>query len=252
MCIIAFAYKMHPQHDLIVIANRDEFYKRPTKELHQWDDALHIWAGRDLEKMGTWLAVSDNGRFAAVTNYRDPRLPLVGEKSRGQVPVNFINSQLSAHQFAQQLQQERQLYGAFNAILYDGEHLVHYNTVLNELMIVPQGIHCLSNATLNTAWPKVERLKANMCETIQTTTEEEALFALLKDTIRAEDQHLPATGVPFEMEQKLSPIFIHFDGYGTRASTVVKSTSNGWDIAERSFTDGQYSNDVRFLIEKGR
>ncbi|MEC1178987.1 NRDE family protein [Metasolibacillus meyeri] len=248
MCIIVLGYKMHPQHDLIVAANRDEFYKRPTKEMEQWEDAPHIWAGRDLEKMGTWLAVSDNGRFAAVTNYRDPRLPLVGEKSRGAVPVDFINSSLNALQFTKQLQEERHLYGAFNVVLYDEENLVYYNTVMNELTIIPPGIHCISNATLNTPWPKVKRLKAAFHETIQTTTEEEALFAILKDTIRADNQDLPATGVPFEVEQKLSSIFIHFDGYGTRASTIVKSTDKGWDIAERSFTNGQRARDVRFIL----
>ncbi|WP_042476275.1 NRDE family protein [Bacillus ndiopicus] len=250
MCIIVIGYKVHQEHSLIVAANRDEFYKRPTQIMHQWDDAPHIWAGRDLEKMGTWLAVSNNGRFAAVTNYRNPSLPLVGEKSRGEVPVDFINTSLSALQFAQQLQRERHLYGAFNVLLYDEENLVHYNTVMDELTIVPPGIHCVSNATLNTAWPKVMRLKNSFNKTIQTTTEEEALFMILKDTIRANDQDLPATGVPFELEQKLSPIFIHFDGYGTRASTIVKSTENGWAIAERSFTDGEYAGNVYFAIEK--
>ncbi|WP_342558679.1 NRDE family protein [Metasolibacillus sp. FSL K6-0083] len=250
MCIIVLGYKVHPAHSLIVAANRDEFYRRPAQAMQNWLDAPHIWAGRDLEKMGTWLAVSNNGRFAAVTNYRDPRLPLTGEKSRGEVPVDFMNTPLSALQFAQQLQKERHLYGAFNVLLYDEENLVHYNTVMDELMIVPPGIHCISNATLNTPWPKVMRLKNAFNETIETTTEDEALFAILKDTIRAEDRDLPATGVPFEMEQKLSSIFIHFDGYGTRASSIVKSTNNGWDIAERSFINGQFAGDVRFEITK--
>lgn len=88
MCIIVLGYKVHPAHSLIVAANRDEFYRRPAQAMQNWLDAPHIWAGRDLEKMGTWLAVSNNGRFAAVTNYRDPRLPLT-EKSRGGSACRF-------------------------------------------------------------------------------------------------------------------------------------------------------------------
>ncbi|MEK5231634.1 NRDE family protein [Lysinibacillus sp. FSL K6-0232] len=250
MCIIAIGYQVHPQHPLLIAANRDEFYARPTERMHNWQDMPHIWAGRDLEKMGTWLAVSNNGRFAAVTNYRDPQLPIVGEKSRGAVPIAFMNSSVSAQDFAGQLQQERYLYGGLNVLLYDGTELVHYNNVHNVQTIIPPGIHCVSNATLNTPWPKVERLKAAFAETLQTTTAEEALLAILTDPTKAATKDLPATGIPLALEQQLSSIFIHMDGYGTRASTVVRLHQAGWDIIERSFEHGEWTGDVRLKVTK--
>ena len=250
MCIIVIGYQVHPQYPLLIAANRDEFYARPTERMHNWKDMPHIWAGRDLEKMGTWLAVSNNGRFAAVTNYRDPQLPIVGEKSRGAVPIAFMNSSISARDFASQLQQERYLYGGLNVLLYDETELVHYNTVHNEQTIIPPGVHCVSNATFNTPWPKVDRLKEAFAETLQHTTEEEALLAILKDPTTAAAKDLPSTGIPFELEQQLSSIFIDIDGYGTRASTIVKQHQTGWDILERSFVNGEFAGDIRLEVTR--
>lgn len=248
MCIIAVAYKMHEDHTFIVAANRDEFYKRETAPLSIWEEAPHIYAGRDIEKGGTWLAVSKEGRFAAVTNYRDPSLPLVGERSRGSVPVDFLNSEMDASTFAKQLQQQRRLYGAFNVLLFDGDVLVHYNTITNKIEKLPQGIHCVSNATINTEWPKVKKLKENFTTALQQKVDDEQLFHILHDEEKAPDELLPSTGVPFTMEQQLSSIFIHFEGYGTRASTVVKSMEDGWAITERTFVDGEETQNIHFHI----
>ncbi len=240
MCIISFSYRTHSDFPLIVAANRDEFYIRPTSPLHHWPDAP-ITAGRDEQLGGTWLGVSQNGRFAAITNYRDPQLADIGALSRGQIATDFLLGDLPSEEFARQLQQQRTQYGPFNVLVFDRETLVHYNNVYNEINIVSPGVHCLSNATLNTPWPKVERLKEQTAKiAAERHLNEEALFDILATKDLADDDLLPSTGVPLQLERQLSAIFVQMEGYGTRCSTVMTFDGQTYALHEKTYENGLY------------
>lgn len=252
MCILSFSYKTHSDYPLIIAANRDEFYIRPTEPAHIWEDAPQILAGRDTERGGTWLGISNKGRMVAITNFRDPELAETGTYSRGKIATDFLQTEVMAAFFAKDLQEKRDLYGPFNVLLYDGDKLIHYNNITDDITEVPPGIHCMSNATLNTPWPKVESLKAALQKVLdQPDFSDDDLFHILSDKTRAADDLLPSTGVPFELEQKLSPVFIKFEGYGTRSSTVIRLNGDSWDFTERTFKNGQpvSSQTFNFPIE---
>ena len=253
MCIIAVSFKTHAEFPLIIASNRDEFYARKTEVAHIWQDAPHILAGRDAEQGGTWLGVSKTGRFVAITNFRNPALSERGSYSRGQIAVDFLNSVTSAKEFAEDLQHKRHLYGPFNVLLFDGDELFHYNNVADTITKMQPGIYGLSNATLNTPWPKVELLKSAFTHVLSNPLfSDEDLFAVLSNRTKASDEALPSTGVPLELERNLSAIFIHFEGYGTRCSTVLRLTNTHWQFAERTYVDGNsvYSQQFIFPIKQ--
>lgn len=240
MCIIAFQYKSNPQYDLIVAANRDEFYERPTKAAHFWNTSPRIFAGQDEQLGGTWIGISENGRFAAITNYRDPQLNILKPVSRGKIATGFLLNNESASNYATYLRQIKDDVGPYNVLLYDGTNFLHYNNVINKVTKVEPGTHTLCNATLNTSWSKTEKLYEQFEATITNDhwTEDE-LFNILQNRTVAEDHELPSTGVPYEMEKALSPIFIQLPNYGTRSSTVIKLNKTGAKFTEQSFENGE-------------
>ena len=249
MCILAVSFKTHAEFPLIIASNRDEFYVRKTEAAHIWQDAPHILAGRDAEQGGTWLGVSKTGRFVAITNFRNPTLPEKGTYSRGQIASGFLNSESSAKSFAELLQQQRDLYGPFNVLLFDGDQLFHYNNITDTITELQPGIHGLSNATINTPWPKVELLKSDFADVLHNPTfSDDALFAILNNRTKALDEALPSTGIPLELERNLSPIFIQFEGYGTRCSTVIRLTATQWQFTERTYENGEYFSSQQFLF----
>lgn len=214
MCLIALAYKAHPEFPLIVAANRDEFLDRPTEPARFWPAEPHVLAGRDRKAGGTWLGVSTSGRFAALTNYRDLRRPPVNGPSRGVLVRQALEPDFrpaATHDY----EGFNLLYGPMDALRY------HSNIQLADAFLAP-GVHGLSNHLLNTPWPKVQRAKARLKELIGTGTPSvEGLFELLEDDQRAPDDRLPDTGLDTDRERALSAIKITTDGYGTRCSTVV-------------------------------
>lgn len=225
MCLILFAWLSHPQHKLLVAANRDEFYARPTAPAHFWNDTPHILAGRDLEQGGTWLGVTTSSRFAALTNVRNLQAPL-GTLSRGLLVSDFLNSDATPEQFLQQLQPELSNYSPFNIVLGDDEHLYYGNSAGDALELQP-GVYGLSNAALDTPWPKVAAGKQALLKLMAMEPDVEQLFELLADNNQANDTELPDTGVGIALEKQLSPRFIHFDTYGTRCSTIVMQSNSG-------------------------
>ncbi|MEZ5539705.1 MAG: NRDE family protein [Pseudomonadales bacterium] len=235
MCLILFAWQSHPQYKLVVAANRDEFYARSSAPAHFWQDAPNILAGRDLEQGGTWLGVTRNARFAAITNVRDPSAP-EGTHSRGHLVRDFLSSNQSPAQFITQLQNHLADYSPFNLLLGDGNAL-HYCNSNGENFALQAGIYGLSNAALDTPWPKVEAGKQALTETL-SDLEHESLFCLLADKTIASDDQLPNTGIPQWLEQKLSASFIHFDNYGTRCSSLVLQThDHQTHFFERQFNE---------------
>jgi uncharacterized protein with NRDE domain len=234
MCLIVFAWRpAHPQ-PLILAANRDEFYARPTLPLAQWEHAPGIYAGRDLEAGGTWLGVNAEGRFAALTNIRDPGKPL-GRRSRGELVAQFLSGSMSIEDYLREVAGRATEYGGFN-LLVGNRHELHF---LNAAQPVPRrlesGVYGVSNAGLDTPWPKLVKARAALAEHLDTP-EPEALFNVLADPEPASEAELPNTGVGHATEKLLSSVFIASHNYGTRASTVlIVSADGGRRMVERSF-----------------
>ncbi len=242
MCIIFFAYKSHPQYKLILAANRDEFYERPTKTADLWEDYPDILGGRDLEKMGTWMAIDKQGRFGAVTNYRDFSLHKKESLSRGNLVKDYLTNNKDIKDYLKEIKDNKDKYNPFNLILGDEKNLYYYCNVENDIKKIQSGIYGLSNHLLDTPWPKISRGKEIFKSIIKHSKEIEIdmLFNMLRDDIRAKDSELPNTGVGTEWERILSPIFIKSPNYGTRASTVLLVENSGKVIfVEKSLVDSQ-------------
>lgn len=243
MCLILFAYKSHPHYDLIVAANRDEFYKRPTKAAHFWEDRKEILAGRDLEQMGTWMGVTKSGRFSALTNFRDLTIATEGKRSRGELVSGALEYEGNLQEYMSALTNKNSLYPGYNLLAGDRDDLYYYSNMNQELQKLEPGIYGVSNHLLNTNWPKVIRGKEGLSEIISKNEEKmvEELFQLLKNTEQAPDQFLPATGVSLELERMLSPLFIESADYGTRSSTVLLRSNDEIHYIERVYMGGKES-----------
>jgi uncharacterized protein with NRDE domain len=215
MCLIIMAIS---QLGLMVAANRDERFDRPTRPAAFTGDVL---AGQDLEKGGTWMGITRGGRFAALTNVRDPSARREAPRSRGWIVSEFLQSTGSPEAFSRSLPREE--LPAFNLLCGTTSELFFVRDDDPVPARVAPGIHGLSNARLDVPWPKVERGKRLMAE--QPTTE--ALFEMLDDRATAPDELLPSTGVPLEIERALSAAHIVTPAYGTRCSTVLVARSNG-------------------------
>ncbi len=217
MCLILFAYDPQSDHPLVVAANRDEFYARPATSAHFWEDRPRLLAGRDLSAGGTWLGISRDGRFAAVTNFAEEG-PSEAPLSRGRLPEAFLSSRAGSHHFAHHVDGQR--YRGFNLLMWDTTALV-YTSNRGHTQDLPPGIYGLANAELGAAWPKVARGRQALQRVMQAGPEPEVLLALLRDATVPPDSELPRRGRPLELERRVAPCFIAGEEYGTRASTVV-------------------------------
>lgn len=214
MCLIVLAYKVHPIYPLIVAANRDEFLERPTAAAHYWTDASHILAGRDLRAGGTWLGITTGGRFAALTNHRDLRKPLIAGPSRGDLVRKALETGIEGI--------DTSVYEGFNLLHGTMDGLMYHSNIDGARTVLEPGVHGLSNHLLNTPWPKVQRARQRMTDLLGSDTiDPEDLFQLLGDATPAVDVELPDTGIGLEWERVLSSIHIRAEGYGTRCSTVL-------------------------------
>ncbi|MBI2381732.1 MAG: NRDE family protein [Gammaproteobacteria bacterium] len=236
MCLIVLALNHHPDYPLILLANRDEFRARPSWPLHWWEDPA-ILAGRDEQAGGTWLGVTRDGRFAALTNVREGGKPRTGTRSRGRLLLDMLDADdpLTAVRGV-----EQDLYDGYNlltGILSPTPELLWTSNRSGPPQRLPPGIHGLSNAALNTPWPKVRAARAELAEALKAPDPDaDALFALLQDRELAEDRDLPATGVPPEFEKALSARFIDLPGYGTRSSLLLRLRRDGWvEVEERGW-----------------
>jgi uncharacterized protein with NRDE domain len=238
MCLIVFAYRVHPVYKLLVAANRDEFYGRSTAPAHYWEERPDILAGRDLEKMGTWMGVTTSGRFAALTNYRDPKEVTEGKRSRGELVADALKHKGNIKDYMQSLVKKKDLYPGYNLLVGDRTELYYYSNKGQELQKVEPGIYGVSNHLLNTEWPKVQKGKEGMSKIINGEQVElvERLLSVLQNADQAPDELLPHTGVSLEWERMLSPLFIKSGNYGTRSSTVMLMSDKEIQYVERVFT----------------
>jgi uncharacterized protein with NRDE domain len=223
MCLILLAVRKHPKYKLILAANRDEYYERPSEPPHFWEDAPHLLAGRDLVAAGTWLGITRKGRIAAVTNYRDPANVKPDAPSRGKLVSDFLLRDLDSLSYLDLIRRQKDRYNGFNLIIGNRERITWYSNRSDRVVPLSPGIYGLSNHLLDTPWPKVVRAKALFEKFLSTGRDlsVESLFRLLKDQTAAPDGRLPHTGVPIEWERILSPIFITNPTYGTRSSSLV-------------------------------
>jgi len=247
MCILAFQWNPDAATPLLVLANRDEFYARPTARLAWWD-GNQILAGRDLQAGGTWLGLSRSGRFAALTNHRDPAANRPEAPSRGQLTVGFLQSQGSARSCLESLRSSAGHYNPFNLLLYDGAELLGYESRQDRILSFSPGLHAVSNGVFDEPWPKVEALVAGLGT---SPLDDEALLALLADVRPAEEPRLPNTGVSLDWERALSPIFIRTPTYGTRASTLVRLGREQVTILEQGFGPGGPEGRAAFTFRQG-
>lgn len=230
MCLIVFAWQVIPGMPLVVAANRDEFYERPSAPAAWWEDHPHIYAGRDLQGGGTWLGVARNGRFAALTNIRAPSEKNLDAPSRGALVANYLAGQATAQEYIADITDDAATFNGFNLLVGDCNQLIWFSNKKGadsrNGQPLPPGIYGLSNDQLDSPWPKVIRTKAQFASLLFQGAPEAAFFDMLSDTARAPDYRLPKTGVSIELERLLSAVCIDSPTYGTRSSTVVRLSAD--------------------------
>ncbi len=228
MCLIIFAYQSDPRFPLVVAANRDEIFARPTNQSALWTDGesgQQILSGRDKQAGGTWLGITQSGRFAAVTNIRDPSRTERRAPSRGDLTREYLAGNDSPQQYCKRLTESYDQFAGYNLLVGDSNSLLYANNREKKVWEVEPGVHGLSNGLLNSSWPKIEkgktRLQALMKQPEGLTTD--ALIAMMGDRSQAQDADLPDTGIGIEIERKLSSAFILNPkrDYGTLCSTAL-------------------------------
>ena len=243
MCIIFFAFQAHPQYKLVVAANRDENFQRPTATAQFWQDEPNLLAGQDLSAHGTWLGVTKTGRFAALTNYRSaPSGEPQDKRSRGWIVRDFLLNDDSPQRYLNTIKEQKEAYRGFNVIVGDLSSLWYFSNREHTVKQLEPGVYGLSNHLLDTPWPKIVRGKSQFQTCLESRdVSEDGLFRLLADDQLADDADLPDTGVGLELEKKLSPIFIRTPDYGTRSSTVLTiSRDNDVRFTERVYENSHY------------
>ncbi len=242
MCLIAFAYKTHPKYDLILAANRDEFYARPTRKAQVWEQEgfPRIVAGKDLQAGGTWMGISQDGKWGALTNYRDPEWESQKKTTRGKIVIDYLKSDSGASSGIIELHHRNDDYVGFNVLFGDKDELFHYSNKNQNPVAIQPGIHGVSNALLNTSWPKLDAAKENLHSIISNTDfQKEDIFDMLTNQETARDQNLPDTGIPYKWEKAISSIFIQTETYGTRSSSILLIDKSGYmEFTERRYTPG--------------
>lgn len=249
MCLLAFQLAHHPHYKLVLIANRDEEYERPTAPAAFWQDDPTILAGRDLAQHGTWLGINKRGRIAALTNYRDFSLPVTGPKSRGHIVTSFLQSEDTPQAFVEALHDQQADYTGFNLLAGTSDDFWYYSNIERLHYKLPTGIHGLSNAFLNTPWPKVTRTKELLADYMKRVdcVDRDVLFAMMQRAETFPAAQLPDTGAGPALESILSSIFIASEGYGTRCTTVLTIDREDFvQFEERTYTEGLFTSAVQY------
>ncbi len=244
MCLISFHWQPGSDTPLVVAANRDEFYDRPSLPLSWWEDGK-VLAGRDLKGNGTWMGLSNSGRFAALTNFRDPSRNLPQAPSRGRIVTGFLEDELEATDYIASLRSGVHLYHDFNLLLYDRQLLLGYESRHDCTLTFDPGTHAVSNARFDTPWPKVDAVKRLLEPALNNDA---ALLQLLANRNIAKDEQLPCTGVSLEWERALSAAFIQMPEYGTRCSSIIRLSKTKASFLERRFEPGSEAADLCFTF----
>jgi uncharacterized protein with NRDE domain len=239
MCVIAIGWRAFADSPIVIWSNRDEFVARPTAPVARWSELPEIVAGRDLREGGTWLGVHRNGRFAAITNFRDPSERVDDARSRGALPVAFLQSLKSPEEFFGSIRAARSRYRGFLLLAGDDDAALVYESRSDKVTPLRAGVTAFSNGPLSAPWPKSVRLGNAMRAQAPHGLALGPAFAALADCVLAPEGDLPNTGVPPAVEAALSSVFIAPSAvfsapYQTRASTVLVRDRGGWQITERT------------------
>ncbi len=226
MCVIFFAYQAHPDYDLILLANRDESHQRPTKTADFWSDYPYLLAGKDLEAGGTWLGITKEGKFSALTNIQSSGGLIEEAPSRGHLVKDYLLSDLTPQTYLQQIGHN---YNGFNQLVGDPKQLYHYNSQDNITRELPPGIYGVSNASLNTPWPKVTKGIDQLSIWCGSNNKLpfEKMLNFMQDTMVPADEKLPDTGAGVDVERTLGSIFVLGEDYGTRCTSLLMIGSDG-------------------------
>ena len=251
MCIVAFAWHVLDDMPLCLISNRDEFYYRPSAVLHQWE-ASSIIAGQDLQSGGTWMGVTESGRWAIVTNFRNGRDQNQYSTSRGHLIQSFLESDLAPIRFAQQLEQRQQDYAGFNLFVGDREQAVYISNRGEAPQVLANGVYVVSNGLMSEDWEKTKHLRKRFTQEFlpmlqqSKITESDLQYSvwdILEDERKIILDLLPDTGISMEMEELLSSTFIQSPIYGTRCSNFLTMTESEWKWVEKT-QQGERQGDV--------
>lgn len=235
MCLVAFSWKNHKEYPLVISANRDEFFERPTAPLHRWDN--EIVAGKDLRGGGTWMGFHPNRRWSLLTNFRDFKKMGYGKISRGKLVQDFLEDSISPLDYLKEIEKNQDWYEGFNLLVSDGEQVFYFSNFGKGIKEVQPGIHGLSNGLLNEPWPKTRLAKQQLQEILDQEITHTSLLQILKSKETFPLEQLPTTGVPEELEVALSAQLIRNNGnYGTRSATsVLWNNADLVSIKERTF-----------------
>lgn len=235
MCLVALAWQVHPDYPLLIAANRDEFFHRPTTPLHRWEEGFY--AGKDLQGGGTWMGFHPDGKWALLTNYRDFNQKSKAKITRGKLVSDFLTSTFSPENYLDQVWERGSEFDGFNLLVSDGNRLFYFSNFGNEPKEIPAGIHGLSNGLLNEPWPKTELAKRQVKEILKNPSPD-LLLSILKSEEKYPKELLPQTGVPIQTEIDLSAQLIRMTpDYGTVSSAaVLRSKQGSTVIRERSFS----------------
>ena len=249
MCLIFLSFNQHPDYPLIIAANRDEFYDRPATPIGLWPDYTNILAGKDLTGGGTWLGVTKSGYFAMLTNYRDMASIKPNAPTRGKLVLDYLAGEFDAATYLQALDASAGIYNGYNIVLGTLNDPWYYSNQNHEFYRLGTGLYGLSNALLDTKWPKVDSGKEAFKQIIEAESLDiEDLFSLMYDKALAADDQLPETGIGFEKEKLLSSRFIEMPGYGTRNTTLlIKDKHDNVQVIERTYSQQNDStSEVKF------
>jgi len=240
MCILFFAIKQHPKYPVIICANRDEFHQRPTQAMRWWptkNEQCTILAGKDLQAAGTWLGLNKQGRFSALTNFRQPQLFDSNKQSRGDLVLQALTQQ--DDNIASQLEKSVHNYNGFNLVYGQLNNLACFDSVSQKLQPLSTGFHSLCNGALDDIWPKMAQGQRQLAKTVQNPPlDVNKLFELMSNSEQAKTEHLPNTGVPLNWEQLLSSIFIVSPKYGTRTTNIITLDNEGKvTVHDRSYNE---------------
>ena len=252
MCLIALSWQPETDTPLVLVANRDEYFNRPTRYMNAWPDHSGVVAGQDLQAGGTWFGVNiSNLRFAALTNIRRPIYRDAGRRSRGHLVAGFLTSTLSIEQYCDQIDQHRSDYSGFNLLLFDSQTMMHFNSEQDPQAVRP-GVHALSNASLDSEdWPKVRSARTKLARWLEQRKSIEPLAGLLNSRELAVAKDLPETGIEQDIEQQLSAEFIQMQGYGTRCSTALIWNTDTIELLEHSYNpSGQVIHQAAFTFQQ--
>lgn len=246
MCLITLAYRVHQEFPLLVAANRDEYYARPTRGIHFWEDYPGLLAGRDLEAGGTWMGITRGGRFAAITNHRSSGAIAGEPRSRGMLTLEFLAGKATPEAYLRTVCNADAQYAGFNLLVGDAEGLYYLSNIEGRVRKLAPGVHSISNGLLDSGWPKQVSAERRLAAVLDERIDHEALARAVSDRGSAADEELPDTGVELALERALSAQFITMPEYGTRATTTLTLHHSGVvEVRERDFHAGGVAGDTR-------